>query len=111
MGTISRRRIRDAFKKKKQKNLRHWPKFPRPPPSLGTLGHTKLGHLDCFETLSLPIKFGTYVYFFYGFSMIINSESRIETVVLNNENCKIFDQSHQISSLHNSPPPETNENH
>ena len=43
--------------------------------------------------------------------MIINSESRIETVVLNNENCPIFDQSHQISSLPNSPPPETNENH
>ena len=87
--------------------MRHWPKFPRPPPSLGTLGLTKLGHLACFETPSLPIKFGTCVYFLC-FSMIINSESRIETVVLNNENCQIFDQSHQISSLHslhNSPPP------
>ena len=43
--------------------------------------------------------------------MIINSESRIETVVLNNENFPIFDQSHRIASLHNSSPPMTNKNH
>ena len=35
--------------------------------------------------------------------MIINSESRIETVVLSNENCPIFDQSQQF------PPLKTNE--
>ena len=61
--------------------MRHWPKFPRPPPSLRNLGRTKLGHLVCFETPSLPLKFGTYISFFYEFSMIINSERRIETVI------------------------------
>ena len=43
--------------------------------------------------------------------MTINSESRIEIVVLNNENFPIFDQSHRIASLHNSSPPKTNKNH
>ena len=61
--------------------MRHWPKFPRPPPSLRNLWRTKLGHLVCFETPSLPLKFGTYISFFYEFSIIINSERRIETVI------------------------------
>ena len=42
--------------------------------------------------------------------MIIKSERQIETVILDNENCPTFDQSH-LSFLHNSPPPETNETH
>ena len=31
-----------------------------------------------------------YMFFVYGFSMIINSESKIETVILNNENRPIL---------------------
>ena len=94
--------------------MRHWPKFPRPPPSLGTLGHMKLGHLACFETPSLPLKFGTYVYFFMVFRWLLTVKVQLKlsswiikivqvlTKVINFPRAQFTPSCDQWESLHHS---------